>query len=245
MENPIIGITTRRVSLSNKMPLIGSPETYINSILNAGGIPILLPIPLSGNRLADVVKGLDGILFTGGGDIDPDIYRGENHPSVYDVQKDRDTFEISLVDHALFRRMPFFGICRGIQIINVATGGTLYTDINSKVAKALPHNSFAEHPADFRAHPVRVIAGTKLASIVKTDRLEVNSMHHQGIDQPSSTLTVSAVAPDGIVEAVEIKDHPFGMGVQWHPEALGKDVPSQLLFKAFIQAAALFRSNNS
>jgi putative glutamine amidotransferase len=244
MENPVIGITTRRLTLSNQSSLIGSADSYIQAILKAGGSPVLLPIPLSGNRLADVVKCLDGVLFIGGGDIDPELYRGEAHPSVYGVEKDRDVMEMTLVDHVMFRRLPFLGICRGLQVINVALGGTLYADINSKVPNTLLHEASSERAADYKAHPVRILPGTRLAGLLKAEKIDVNSLHHQGIDKLGTSLTVSAIAPDGIIEGIEIQDHPFGMAVQWHPEILIKDPPSLTIFKSFIEAAALFRSNN-
>lgn len=243
MENPVIGITTRRLSAPDQSTLIGSVESYIQAVLKAGGSPVLIPLLLSGSRLADVVQCLDGVLFTGGGDIDPEFYRGEAHPSIAGVDKERDGMELTLVDHVMFRRLPFLGICRGLQVINVALGGTLYADINSQVPNTLLHAAHSDRMTESKSHSVRILPGTKLAGIVKAEKLEVNSYHHQAVDKPAASLAVSAVAPDGIIEGIEIKDHPYGVAVQWHPEVLTKDPPSQLLFKSFIEAAAVYRTS--
>ncbi len=236
MSSPLIGITTQRTATSGA-PVVGAPETYIKAVQNAGGLPVLIPLDLNASELDELFSHLDGVLFHGGGDIDPALFQGPAHVEVYGIDPDRDRVELQLVHRAADSGKPFLGICRGIQVINVALGGTLYTHIQDQHPNALRHDCHPEHPRDYLAHPVRVQENSSLAKILGKSTVETNSLHHQGIDKPAPRLTPVAWAPDGIVEAVELTDHPFGLGVQWHPENLQAYPEMRALFRSLVTAA--------
>ena len=238
MTRPLIGITTYRSnSSSSAISTIGSPESYLQAVRAAGGTPLLIPILLSNNELTELLPRLDGVLFPGGGDIDPALFKGRPHPEVYGVDPDRDRIEIHLTRQAVAFHKPFLGICRGIQVINVAMGGSLYTHIADQHPHALRHDWDPGHPREYLAHPVRVEAGSQLAGILGQTSIETNSLHHQGVDQVAPGFIAVAWAPDGLIEAIELPDHPFGLGVQWHPENLQAYAEMRALFQKFIQAA--------
>jgi putative glutamine amidotransferase len=179
---------------------------------------------------------LGGVLFSGGGDLDPVLYGATLHPTLGGVSAERDRTELALVRWAVDEARPFFGICRGQQLLNVALGGTLYRDI-SEHAGALKHTYDGQTESTLRSHEIQVEEETRLARILNTPVLTVNSLHHQAVRVVASPLTISARAPDGLVEAIELPAHPFGLAVQWHPECL-LDAPEMLgLFEAFVQAA--------
>jgi putative glutamine amidotransferase len=154
------------------------------------------------------------------------------------VDEDRDRVEITLFQAAYDRRMPFLGICRGLQLVNIALGGSLYEDLLAQYPQALQHNYFSVQAPDYLAHPVTVEEDTRLAGILGATRLEVNSLHHQGIRQLGSGLQPIAHAPDGLVEAVQVLDYPFGLAVQWHPEWLQEHLAMRALFSEFVRACS-------
>lgn len=237
MALPVIGLTASRSASSSRIPIISTNEAYIQAILLAGGLPFLIPPNLPPDRVGDFMKNLQGLLLTGGGDIAPHLYHGNHHPRVYDVDPGRDSLEIALVKQAVDANLPFLGICRGIQVINVAMGGTLYTDIGDQLPGALKHDSPAGEPRDRIAHNVEISPGSLLIRIVAETSLPVNSLHHQGIFAVAPSLVPTACAPDGLIETVEVQNHPFGLGIQWHPEWLPEDKAMQAIFRGFIQAA--------
>ena len=238
MNAPLIGLTTSRNKTASGIPIISVTEAYVQAVLRAGGLPVLLPAGLSPTHLDQLRSRLQGILFTGGGDIDPARFNGAQHPRVYDIDPDRDAMELDLVNRAAAEGLPFFGICRGIQVVNVALGGSLYTDIQDQRQGALKHDWFPDYPRDHPAHPIELVAGTRLAGILGAQVLQANSLHHQGLLAIAPGLQVAAHAPDGLVEAVELPRHPFGLAVQWHPEWLPEDEVMQGLFRAFVAAAS-------
>jgi len=234
MKIPVIGITTTYIKQQSPLPFSGVSEAYIRSVRSAGGVPLLIP---SGIARADleILRGhLDGILFTGGGDVNPVLYNGTPHERVYDIISDRDETEVGLVRLAAESNWPFMGICRGIQVINVALGGTLYTHIESQLPGALKHDN---EDRQFLSHTVAVQPDSRLAGILGTTIVQTNSLHHQGIEQVAPPLTVLGRSPDGLVEAVELVGNPFGLAVQWHPEWLQDMQEMRNLFKAFIDAS--------
>jgi putative glutamine amidotransferase len=237
MAAPLIGITTSRTLSSANYRLMATTEAYVKAILNAGGIPVLLPIGLKTADLTRLRDTLDGILLSGGGDIHPSRFNGRTHPRVYDVDLNRDEMEIELVRLAADTDWPFLGICRGIQVINVALGGNLCIDIGTLLPGALRHDCFPDMPRDHLAHKVSFQPGCILENISSGSELVVNSLHHQALDRLAPELEVLATAPDGLVEAVGLKNHPFGLGVQWHPEWLPGSPANQALFHAFMEAA--------
>jgi putative glutamine amidotransferase len=198
---------------------------------------LIIPTTLSPDQLEETLERLDGLVLIGGPDIDPQIFNGQGHPRVYGIDAQRDTLDLSLVRLAAAKRKPFLGICRGIQAINVALGGTLFTDIADQMAQPLRHDWYPDVPRDHLAHAVAVKPDSHLAKILGGSQFEVNSLHHQGLEQIAPALTVSAHSPDGLVEAVELQGHPFGIGVQWHPECLQQYAPQRAIFSALVEAA--------
>ncbi len=239
MPAPLIGLTSNFSPPSEgKLGTITIGEAYIQAVLRAGGLPVVIPVGLSESETEALFSRLDGILLTGGGDIHPDLFQGAPHPRVYGIDERRDQLEIRLVQLAADRGKPFLGICRGIQVINVALGGTLYTDIGGQMAGASRHDYYPDIPRGFLAHAVSVAPGSRLAGCLGGEHFEVNSLHHQGIERLASGLVAVAHAPDSLVEGVELPGHPFGLGVQWHPEWLQEHASQRQLFQGLVQAAA-------
>lgn len=237
MSTPLIGITTFRSLSRNNFPTIGVNEAYVQSVWQAGGTPVLIPLGLPEGRLAELLPRLDAVLFTGGGDVHPARYGEQAHPLVNSVDEDRDRVEIALFQAAYERRMPFLGICRGLQLINVALGGSLYEDLQTQYSKSLQHDYFSVEAPDYLAHPVTLEQNTVLESILQTTNLDVNSLHHQGIRKLAEGVKATAHAPDGVIEAIQVEDYPFGMAVQWHPEWLQAHLAMRALFAEFVKAS--------
>jgi putative glutamine amidotransferase len=199
-------------------------------------VPLLLPPELGERGRDELFARLDGVLLTGGGDIDPARYHERPHPTVREVAPARDELEIAVVEYALDRRLPVLAICRGIQVLNVARGGTLYQDVASDPGTAIAHSQAA--PRHEATHDVKVAPGSRLASVLDAHELRVNSFHHQAIKEPGRGLRAVAWAPDGLIEGAELEDAgPFVFGVQWHPEDLApRHGHARRLFSALIDA---------
>jgi putative glutamine amidotransferase len=236
--NPLIGITCSVLPHeAGAGDLFAVSEMYVRAVSAAGGLPVILPLEPTNGALELLFARLDGLLLTGGADIDPVLFGGKAHPRVYGVDPRRDEQEITLVRLAAERSKPFLGICRGVQVINVAMGGTLHTDLADHFPGALKHDYFPDIPRDYLAHGVSLSASSRLARVFGSTMLAVNSLHHQGIERTAPGLEVVGHAPDGLVEAVEVTDHPFGVGVQWHPEWMQAYQEQRCLFQAFVSAA--------
>ena len=235
-KQPLIGLTSSLVKNSAGSPVTQLGKAYVDAVIKAGGIPLIIPVGLDRDRLQSTLSRIDGVLFTGGGDIDPKYFSESSHPKVYGISTERDTMEFSLMDLTLSAGKPMLAICRGIQVLNVTFGGDLYLHIQDQVQNSLKHDWFPKFPRDKIAHNVRVTRGSKLFDILKSDEIRVNSLHHQGIKAVGKGLTVTALAPDGIVEGLEVAGAGFALGVQWHPESMPADENSARLFKAFIDA---------
>ena len=207
----------------------------MKSIGDAGGLPVLIPLNMSNEDLDLLMLRLDGILFTGGYDIDPRQYGSQPHPKVEGVDTDRDRVEIHLVQELIRLGKPFFGICRGCQVINVALGGSLYEDLPEQFRGDIPHDNH-DHPRNYLAHTVDVQSGSKLASILTVSSAWVNSLHHQGVNKLAGGLKIAAIASDGLIEAFELVNYPFGLAVQWHPEELQEHETMRALFQAFVRS---------
>ncbi len=236
---PIIGITAGKDRNDTEIKKICLIDKYSNAISASGGIPFVIPPDISTQLIETIISRVDGIMVTGGGDIDTKRFNGQDHPRVYGVDVDRDNLEIELVYAAESCGKPLLGICRGIQIINVALGGDLFTDIQDQKTNPLKHDWFPDYPRNRLSHSVKIKSGSLLNKILEISITDVNSLHHQAIKNLPSKLSATAFAPDGIIEAIEIRDHPFFLGVQWHPEWLFDLETTQKLFKAFIYAAQL------
>lgn len=239
MPRPLIGITTRRRnSDEGKNDQFALMTAYVESARKNGGAPVLVPLGLSDDELRDLFDRLDGLIFSGGGDIHPQAFGAQTHESMYGVDEDRDRVEFSLIRWAAKEDKPFLGICRGAQVMNVALGGTLYGDIASEAPEAIKHNYFPGYPRNKLVHLVAVGEGTRLANALGAPIAQVNSLHHQAIKTAAPSLETVARAPDGIIEAVEIPGHRFALGVQWHPEWLQDQLQMRNLFKALVKAAS-------
>ena len=225
MPKPLIGITP-----------CSRVDDYVESVRAAGGEPKVLS---NHDDPDDVLRTVDGILLTGGPDVDPALYRQPKHATTH-VAPERDAFEVPLSKKALAASVPLFAICRGVQVLNVAAGGTLVQDIPSETPTGIEHT--IEEPKDARAHDVRITPGTRLASMLEgsaaLEACTVNSRHHQAVGDVAPAFVVSAVSPDGIVEAIERPESPFCVGVQWHPENFWRTGEFRPLFDAFVAAAA-------
>jgi len=236
MTSPLIGVSTSiTVGQTPERAYVNS--AYLHAVQQAGGVPVALPPQLSTACLNRLLRGLDGLLLTGGGDMDPACFGEEPHATVYDVAPSRDSVETAAVRAIIDRRRPVLAICRGIQVLNVALGGTLYQDVASDPGTQIRHGQ--EAPRDQPSHKVTVAPGSRLARILGSDEIEVNSMHHQAVKALGAGLTAVAWAPDQIVEGVELDDASrFALGVQWHPEELvGHSEPSRRLFAALVNSA--------
>jgi putative glutamine amidotransferase len=212
-------------------------DDYVASVEQAGGRARVLDVSESPRKL---VSELDGVLLTGGGDVDPVFYGEDRHETVEDAEPGRDEFELDLARRAVEADLPLLAICRGAQVLNVAAGGTLVQDIPSAVASELRHS--IQEPKHAVAHDVTVTPGSQLeralgSGVDASHTCRVNSRHHQSIARLGGGLTASATAPDGIVEAVERADAAFCVGVQWHPENFWRTGEFSPLFDTFIAAA--------
>jgi putative glutamine amidotransferase len=227
------------------MPLIGLTacrkiEDYRQAVLHVGGDVQIVDASMAPG---EVIEGIDGLLLTGGEDVAPARYGEAPHPSVVDVDPARDEFELTLVGEARRRNLPIFAICRGIQMLNVACGGTLVQDIPSEIAGALEHRwTVPPHKPYDLAHEVWVDKDTLLARLMRerlsdTDACEANSRHHQAVKKLADRFRVSATAPDGVIEAIEDPSARFCLGVQWHPENFWRTGEFRPLFEGFLEAS--------
>jgi len=240
---PIIGITpdfhpgdTKGFS-SQGEPTYLLKARYIDAIKDLGGIPFVLPITDDPKLQAELLCRIDGLLITGSGpDLDPRLY-GERPTARFKIMsRERAGFELGLAKKALKNDRPVLGICGGLQLLNVAMGGSLFQDIASQIRGALTHRQ--ETAATRVSHPVRITRGTRLHQILRTVGLKVNSSHHQALKKIAPGWVVNAVSPDGIIEGLESPRHRFAIGVQWHPEFLyRRDEASRRLFRALLKEA--------
>lgn len=231
----IIGVTPLYDSDAGNLWML--PD-YLDAIREAGGTPIVLTPTTDDKELADIVSLCDGFVFTGGHDLNPHIYNEEALPVCGTVSPERDDMETKLLSLLLATDKPVLGICRGLQLINAYLGGTLYQDLPSQFhsQKAVICHKQGK-PYSAPTHIVEVLPGTLLADCVEgKTQLQVNTLHHQAIKDLAPGLSPSAVAPDGIIEAVERSDRSFFVGVQWHPEYLSKEHPSRRLFSSLVKA---------
>ena len=236
---PLIGIPSR----SDQSGRFGTPvftqnRTYVAAVATTGGAPVLIPLNLDEGALRAIYERLEGLLLAGGVDVHPRHYGEAVHEKCGEIDEARDRVELMLTRWALAEGLPVLGICRGIQVINVAAGGTLYQDIASQSPGSLKHDCWPDHPRNHLAHQVTVNGDSQLAAILGQRRVGVNSMHHQAVKDLAPSFRVVARASDGLIEAIEDHDHPFALGVQWHPEELVEDAPPmRRLFEDFVSAA--------
>ncbi|MCR4691321.1 MAG: gamma-glutamyl-gamma-aminobutyrate hydrolase family protein [Lachnospiraceae bacterium] len=207
---------------------------YMKVIESCGGLPVMLPLTKDEAVLKDAYDLCDGILFTGGHDVNPEMYGQKPSPHCGMTCIARDDMETRLLDQCLTDDKPLLGICRGIQLINAHLGGTLYQDLPTEFESGVEHHM--SPPYDRKAHTVTILENTKLAEIMGSGSHDVNSYHHQAIKEPADALEEMAVSEDGLVEAIAVKGHRFAIGVQWHPEfSYESDAGSTLLIKALVE----------
>lgn len=248
-ERPLIGVTTSEIRRTENVESIPEAEPparyemalglpYLRGIEAAGGLPVVMP-PMHPTAIEPLLDRLDGICLSGGPDLDPAGYGAEPHPQLGPVEPDLDRFELAVARRADARGMPILAICRGTQALNVARGGALHQHL-PELSTEIAHRQ--ETPGDQPSHPVQIEPGSRLAAalgddeIEVSDRLDVNSFHHQAIDRLGEGLQVVARAPDGTVEAVEDPARPFLVGVQWHAETLVHRPYEASLFRRFVES---------
>lgn len=234
---PRIALAAFRIQKPGSTPAYSSREELVRAILAAGGRPYLLPSALPLDTLPEVLSEFDGLFISGGGDIHPDYFGGEMHPSVAGIDRERDEFELALCREAVAMDKAILGICRGHQVLNVAMGGNLVVDIPSELPEAGRHQWWPNFQRGRLSHSVQVENGSQLAGIMGGTEFLVNSLHHQSVKDPGKGLKVVATAPDGVIEALEMPGKRFVVSVQWHPEWLTEHEPMRRIFKAFVEAS--------
>ena len=235
MGRPMIGITGMSCTVDTFIgprPLEGTSTSYVRAVQNAGGIAVVLPAVLDPSCAAELCDGLDGLVFSGGGDIDPVQYGEPVVEQIFGVSRDRDEFERELLTRACAQDVPVLAICRGMQLLNVIFGGTL-------------HQHIADYPSHFdipnaaeSRQPVDIEPSSQLCRIVGTTRMRVNSLHHQAIRTLGESVVVTATGDDGIIEGLEVEGRANVVGVQWHPELLTGEMGHPELFRWLIRIAA-------
>lgn len=236
VSRPVIGVTSYGRDAMGRLYV---PGDYLAAVHLSGGIPVVLVA--EGPADPELLQRVDGLVLVGGGDVAPERYGGPWHPTLSGVDPERDEFELELVRLAIDAGLPLLGICRGVQVMNVALGGDLIPHIPDEYGVRVPHD---RGPGPRALHRVRIVPGTRLHRILGVEELYVRSRHHQAVRHPGHGLAVSATAADGVIEALEWTDpaHPFAIGVQWHPEdGLAADPLQQSLFTALVEAAARIR----
>ena len=244
---PLIGVPTQTLQAIDGIPA-DLPHSwvmnhrYFAALASVGAAPVMIPLLVHDvAALRGIFDALDGVFLAGGVDVDPSSYHEPRKALCGRTDLDRDGVEILLTQWARAEGKPVFGVCRGLQIINVAAGGSLYQDCSEYEGDPLKHDYFptAGYARDYLAHTVTVERGTRLHDIFGADEVAVNSMHHQGLKQIADGLIASCTAPDGLIEALEAPGAGFCVGVQWHPEMLvDSDAGTRRLFEAFVEAAA-------
>ena len=238
---PLIGIPCGALTSESALgsALSAVPQSYLEALEASGAAPLLVPVTGRESTLRALYRQIDALLLAGGADLDPAHYGQQRHPALRRVDSRRDWVELTLTGWALADDMPLLGICRGIQTLNVACGGSLWQDISAQVPACVRHRSRPGEPYNRLSHAVRVEPGSRLALILGDPELEVNSLHHQGIRDVGAGLRVTARAPDGLAEGLERDGDGWVVAVQWHPEWLLEDDPRmKRLFEAFVQASS-------
>lgn len=234
-RTPVVGLTTYLEQAKQGVWDVRAaflPQEYFDAVTASGGVAVLLPPQPNPEAAASaVLDGLDGLIFTGGLDVQPELYGAERHPLTDPPRADRDAWELALLRGAEERRMPVLAICRGLQLVNVARGGTLHQHL----PEVLGTERFRVGGGVFASNTVHIDEGTALAAIIGQPQLDVHSYHHQGVDRLGDGLVATAHTDDGLVQAFESTGEGYLVGVQWHPE---HDVEDRRLFAGLVEAAS-------
>lgn len=247
-NRPIIGVPTQTLEeIPGELPRCWvMSQQYVRVLVQSGAVPWIIPL-LQGDSatLRAIYERLDGVFLPGGVDLHPSTYQEEPTALCGRTDPDRDEIELALARWAIEDRKPLLAVCRGVQVINVAAGGTVHQDVAAQVPGAIKHDYFPSqgtYTRDLLVHEVRIPADTTLGRLLETPSIRVNSMHHQGIKRVAEGLRPNAFAPDGLIEGLESRNGHFLLGVQWHPESLvERDPAMQRLFAAFVEAAEATR----
>lgn len=243
-QRPLIAVSSRKIYFTHNdrpYPRFGVAINYVTAVEEAGGAPLIMPLSQNAEVLVRVLDACDGLVLTGGFDIDPSWYGEEPHPKIGQINPLRDETEMILAREALRRDMPIFAICRGEQVLNVAAGGSLYQDLEAQRGDdTLQH--FQKLTEEYPSHSIRVAEGAWLRQMTGgRDVVRVNSYHHQAVKDLAEGFVVTAVAPDGVIEAIESTCHTFVKGVQWHPELTYKNLDFNFsMFRSHVEAACRF-----
>lgn len=242
MNNPVIGLTA---SHDIKTGSLSMNPLYPRAIRRFGGLPVILPLELAAEEYKELSLSLDGILFTGGPDVHPFRFGEETISGCGEVSVLRDQAELALFHSMYEQQKPILGICRGVQLINIALGGTIYQDMAAQFHEEQPIAHRQPFPCTETSHKVELVPDTKLFELAGSPVIEVNSMHHQAVKQPAYGLTVNALARGGLIEGLEMKNYPYLIGVQWHPEyLLGVCGHADHLFQSFLNACREHREHH-
>jgi len=234
MRKPLIGLTPAHDMESGD---VKARPTYMRALKAVGAIPVVMPLDASEEDLKQLSQDLDGFLFTGGPDVHPFLFGEETQAHCGNVSPARDQMEISLLPMIMELQKPILGICRGIQVLNIALGGNIWQDIPSQVTRDFPLAHSQPFSYDMPCHTVVLTEGSLLARISESSSIKVNSMHHQAVKDLAPGLIASAYSTDYLIEALEMPDYPFFIGVQWHPEYLWeKNKEAFRLFQTFVKA---------
>ena len=244
MNKPIIGISTSvLVDEGGGFPgyeRIYVNKDYVSSVISAGAVPLMIPMDATEENLRQTLELVDGMIFSGGHDIAPIRYGEEPHQKLQEICPERDEFDFLLYRLAKEHSLPILGICRGFQLMNVSEGGKLYQDLSLKNTESLKHSQ--GHGPSVPTHTVKVEPGSKFYKILGKEEIRINSFHHQAVKSTSENVAISGKALDNVVEAIELKNYPFGLGVQFHPEMLqAKEEDMKKIFAALVSAAKEYR----
>ncbi|MDE5978302.1 MAG: gamma-glutamyl-gamma-aminobutyrate hydrolase family protein [Turicibacter sp.] len=231
---PIIGLTPLWNETIQRLCI---DRKYSDAITSVGGVPIVLPFTENEDVIEKMASLIDGLFLTGGQDINPELYHEEVTEFCGNICKERDDFEFKLVQKVMEKNKPIFGVCRGIQLLNVFFNGTLIQDIETEYKRERNFSHKQQEPYDHPVHQVFLIDGTPLDQWLNIDVLDVNSRHHQAIHQLGEELMADAISSDGLIEAIHHQNYPFLVAVQWHPEAMYKvDEKERVLFERFVES---------
>jgi putative glutamine amidotransferase len=244
VTRPLVGIPTQTLQSIDGIPEVLPHSWVMNSryylaAAAMGAVPVMIPLfDQDAETLRAIYDRIDGLMLAGGVDLEPATFGEAPHPRLGRTDRSRDTVELQLARWAIAEGKPVLGLCRGLQVLNVAMGGTLYQDIEAQIPGAMRHDYFPGFPRDYLAHEVSLTEDSRLRSAIGESRLAVNSMHHQAIKSLAPGLLVSARADDGVIEAIETHGPNYLVGVQWHPEVFEqRDERTHRLFQSFVGAA--------